>query len=565
MTTIFDAFIQKNLEHKHIKYKNMYKSNEVFWGLGIENEMYLEFEKSKKVNTLFMLNNHKKERYSVDYFASYKKEIFNTCIIQYLSKNPTNSFNIPFLLNSHSFTRTDKYNNPKLLYRKNPTENPAFQKTTWLEDILEEKDYELAKTYTVNWLFDGDVIEITTNNFYKNDLDSVINELEENKRSFINALNEHKERNGIYKDFGKIDFMRENYPFSIYLTNENNISMFNNGTLHYNITLPTKLNKNCKIEDYDEFKRIHKEAIKIVQWFEPFLVPIYNSPDPFSYDINSDCDKLLFSKASQRCAMSRYIGIGTYDTDGMKSGKLLQMPREELSKNLWYNKFHDNSAYNKLESVGLDINFNKHYNHGFEIRFFDHIKDTGLLKESLEFIIYLMDIVLSENYSISNPIIQDSWNNFMERAMRHGKDLVMTREEKQMYLDLLKLGYYSKIDVNITLSEFYYDIFYYLMNMFNVVVGDKIDSIGNFSKLVLRKKNEETDISKMQGSSKNFEKSVQIKIEEDGEKETENIKLLNENKREKNEDVNIGVDEKGLFDCIKSLVKYFKINNNNKT
>jgi histidyl-tRNA synthetase len=30
-------------------------------------------------------------------------------------------------------------------------------------------------------------------------------------------------------------------------------------------------------------------------------------------------------------------------------------------------------AIDKLDKIGLDINFNKHYNHGIEIRFFDHI------------------------------------------------------------------------------------------------------------------------------------------------------------------------------------------------
>ena len=41
-----DNIIQ-NLE-KHHKYKNVYKPNTLYWGLGIENELYLEF--SKKIS-----------------------------------------------------------------------------------------------------------------------------------------------------------------------------------------------------------------------------------------------------------------------------------------------------------------------------------------------------------------------------------------------------------------------------------------------------------------------------------------------------------------------------------
>ena len=29
---------------KHLKYKDSYKKNELYWGIGLENELYLEFE-----------------------------------------------------------------------------------------------------------------------------------------------------------------------------------------------------------------------------------------------------------------------------------------------------------------------------------------------------------------------------------------------------------------------------------------------------------------------------------------------------------------------------------------
>ena len=36
--------IGKNSLDKHIKYENIYKKDELYWGIGIENEIYLEFD-----------------------------------------------------------------------------------------------------------------------------------------------------------------------------------------------------------------------------------------------------------------------------------------------------------------------------------------------------------------------------------------------------------------------------------------------------------------------------------------------------------------------------------------
>ena len=59
---------------KHNKYKNLYKTDIVFWGLGIENELYFEFENKKKISINEFINNHQRERYSIDYYSNYKKE-----------------------------------------------------------------------------------------------------------------------------------------------------------------------------------------------------------------------------------------------------------------------------------------------------------------------------------------------------------------------------------------------------------------------------------------------------------------------------------------------------------
>ena len=68
---------------KHKKYFNSYKPNDLFWGIGIENETYLEvsvpIEETKKSGAFF-LNNHKRERYSVDYYNTYRdfKKVIQT-------------------------------------------------------------------------------------------------------------------------------------------------------------------------------------------------------------------------------------------------------------------------------------------------------------------------------------------------------------------------------------------------------------------------------------------------------------------------------------------------------
>ena len=71
----------KNSLEKHYKYEKTYKTNELYWGIGIENELYLEFDKNINFEKYKLLNNHKRERYSVDYYTNYKteyiEEIFN--------------------------------------------------------------------------------------------------------------------------------------------------------------------------------------------------------------------------------------------------------------------------------------------------------------------------------------------------------------------------------------------------------------------------------------------------------------------------------------------------------
>ena len=438
-----DHFIGKNSSDKHAKYKDSYGKNEIYWGIGLENELYLEFERKSYVDKKKFLNNHKRERYSVDYFKNYVEEYVD-CGFLYHSFKYSDELSV--LMNSHSLTKTDQFNQPKTLYTKLCEPNPKFcGKTLW--ELAMKNDY-LANNFQKNFTFDGDTIEIITQNFYKTQMCNVMEEYKKSKKDFISNLRNVFSENNIFTEYGEIGFIKNNHQFAIYLTNFNNIGIFNNGTLHFNITLPTKLQEDGKIEDKIGFVNSHKNYIKLIQFMEPFFLVKYGSPDQFS-TISFDYAQ-LFSACSQRCAVSRYIGIGTYDTDDMKTGKLLQDNAslfDVVTKDYgWYNQYYRNCAYTKSDKMGYDINFNKHYNHGVEIRFFDHITDDDKIEDVLEDLIYLGDWAL-ENDIFENPIKNAIWNGLVVKCMKEGKNTQLNFKESELYNTIFRTNF-LKQDIN---------------------------------------------------------------------------------------------------------------------
>ena len=473
---------------KHKKYEKQYKPDLLYYGLGIENELYLEFDTKINIKKNDILLKNKRERYSVDYYNNYKKDIYIDAVKKYIENIKGETYDIPLLINSHGFYKTDIYNESKNRYTKLCEPNPKFSNETFIETLEHFNPY-FKDSYMKKWIFDGDTIEFTTINFFNSTLKQVITELVNNKKEFITELNNtlekihaiDKYKNSIFKN-REIKYMEDNHPFAIYTTNIENISMFNNGTLHYNLTLPTKLDKFSNIKNFNKFSDTHSRAIKIIQWMEPFIISLFGSKDPFS--LISDCNG--FSKASQRCAVSRYIGIGTFDSDKMERGVILNKPITELAcnnvDNWWYNKFYENNAYNKNTHIGMDIQFNKHFNHGIELRFFEHIKDMKQVYNSFEFIIYLMDFILDKHThfginfglnKIKNPIVDKIWNDITYNAIVHGKNYKLSIKEKKCYEDIFKIS--LKYD---TIQSIYYEIYYYLLKKYN--------KNGSFSKYVLR-------------------------------------------------------------------------------
>jgi hypothetical protein len=372
------------------------------------------------------------------------------------------------------------YNNSKTLYTKISEPNPNFIGETLIETLKKNNNY-LKNSIDKEWLFDGDTIEFTTLNFFNSNLQDTINELNDSMDKFTREVNDTFNKLNIYNDYGKIKIMDNNYQFSTYMTNLDNVGIFNNGSLHYNLTLPTNLDENKHIIDINNFIKDHSKAIKIIQWMEPFIIAIYGSPDLFA-SINYYPNRYKFSNSSQRCSISRYIGMGTYDSNNMQSGKILTKPLDEIICNendyWWFHQFYKNNAYNKLNEIGMDINFNKHYNHGLELRFLDHITDTNKVFESFVFIIYLMDYILESDFinNFNNPITNKLWNQIALKIIINGINTELNIEEIQLYEQIFQIKLNDKTDI----FNVYNTIYDSLLFKYNIIDLISINNSYNY-------------------------------------------------------------------------------------
>jgi hypothetical protein len=421
--------LQVEILDKHRNYLKYYKANDLYWGIGIENEIYLEMSEKLIVKKNFY-ENCIRERYSVDYFNSYKPNVYKNNIN--LLKLPDK---VPLLINSHTFTKIPKHN-------KN-----FFGKT--LIDFLSDNDPYFKDEYMKSFIFDGDSIEFISKNFYKATINDVIEELINNKNIFITKLRKLFNENKIFKEYGEVNMCNKNHPFASFLTNFGNCSIFNNMTYHFNFTLPTKLDSKCNIADTKQFIEQHKNAIHMIQWVEPILISLYGSEDPLS-EVNNK-----LTNCSQRCAKSRYISIGTYDTKEMLPGKLLLLDSStnHLS-NLnywWYNRYYEYCDYKKESQMGSDINFHKHKNHGIEIRIFDYFPEDKL-ELILKFFVLLFDYSL--DYNVSSPIKNKEWNDYTFKIFVD-KHFKLTDEIKLIYKKLFNLT-----NTNFSNSEELFNLIY---------------------------------------------------------------------------------------------------------
>ena len=409
-----------NVLPKHQKYKNMYGQKELFWGLGIEEETYLQFKKPIFVAVPLIRQNHVEERYSVNYYSSFKLGYGKYFETQF--PDASGFIPLPYFVNSHALSKCDTNGFHQTTYAKIPKPNPKFSGKTFFEELQEFCPEIFLKDYEINFTFDGDSIEFMTLAFYKTNARSTVKELIDYKVCFLQKINEFLIKKRRFRDKGLLEYPCKNPGWAVFYTNPMNIAMFNSGTYHINITIPSLL--GSKVEDEPPpllhpqiFEQQHKQAILVYQWLEPLLIAIYGTPDPFS------CKNPEFTHASQRCAMSRYIGVGTYDTAEMKEGKILTVETKSLKAASypfwWYSRYHEKSAYKKLEKIGLDINYKKHFNHGIELRFFDWFPEDRLY-ELLEFIICLADCAI-ERPQVDDPSVSETWNDLVLGIMQEGK------------------------------------------------------------------------------------------------------------------------------------------------
>jgi hypothetical protein len=407
------------LETKHSKYYASHVPNETFYGLGIENETYIMFDKHIPWKGKNIKNKQRRERYSVDYFSNFSSEIINDFNGELINDE---TYHVPLFMNSHTLTKCDKNGEHKTNYSLKSEQNKKFNGTT-IDELMKKKSMFFRDNYDKMFVYDGDTIEIMTTNFYCATVDDVVGELTANKNNLINEIRKVFDEENIFKKYGDIHFQDNNYGIVSFMSNINNVSVCNNGTYHVNITLPTKLDNNCFIDDFDLFKKTHANAIRAIQWFEPLIISCYGSPDIFSCtnEENNTVDKKRIAMGSLRLALSRYISIGTYNTNNMVSGKLLDTL--EYDDGHWYNQFHNGnkkSVYKQLKTIGYDINFNKFKNHGIELRIFDYFPEK-YLTDVINILLLLCE--LSMHRYIPNPLsnkYKNVYNNMIIECVSNG-------------------------------------------------------------------------------------------------------------------------------------------------
>jgi hypothetical protein len=424
----------RNLE-KHEKYQMHYKPNDIFWGLGIEHETFLESNKLKQITIKELKENKSAERYSVAHYEVYDTELWNKTIDDLFSGD--SKILLPILANSHTFENTDRQGEHPTTQERIPKPNPKFQGINIIDWMKTENPDEFEEEHNYTFSFDGEFIEFVTQYFYKSTIKETLQELLSIQKNFMRSLNSLP-REGIFKQYGPFQIPSQNYPFVSYLTNLKNNAMFNNSVIQLNITLPTKLDNNGKIQNRELFTKQHQSYARVIQLCSPLLIAIYGSPDPLS---ESKQFGHHYAAGSQRIAVSRYVGLGTFDTDTMESGTILFKKKEELSHIEWYESFYKKTNYKCLNTLGMDLNFNKHTNHGLEIRILDAMP-LQKLEEVTEFLIHLADFSL-EN-SVSNPIQSNIWHHIAEQCVHLGKGYQMDVSDQHELFQLLGINHLSK-------------------------------------------------------------------------------------------------------------------------
>lgn len=447
------------------------QTKKYYWGIGLENETYLQFEEFLIVSGSFIQENIGCDRYSIDYRKCYKPETLAPLLAAAFDSKK--NYKISRMINSHSLEKLDIQYNHKTLpavkelaesadftqSKAESLENPAFLGETILELFLKDQPYNIRSMVTqknnpmgsVN--FDGDSIEFITMYFQNRTITEACDELKATKKIFLDKLNEA----AVFSE--KLQFPAYNSGLNMFMSNQEKLVLFNNGTYHFHITLPTLI-ENSRIIDYPAFDEIHSNAIYLLQWFEPFFIATLGNPDIMG--VISGTYKLdkKFTLGSMRSAISRYIGVGTFNKS-MPKGKILTYNVEDFRKllkfekeeNIWWrDQIEKETEYAFLSDLGLDFNQEKMYQSGFEIRSFDEFPEA-YLKDVLAAILLICEHALNlPNIPWGHDSI--AWNNLVFKTLKHGYLAEITTNEKNEVLNLLQLLNPSDTQYKVFKSEF---------------------------------------------------------------------------------------------------------------
>lgn len=443
------------------------------WGIGLENETYLQFEESLVVSGQFIQEKMGRERYSLDYLKCYKEG----CLEKVLARafDSSKNYLVSRMMNSHSLEKLDVHFQHKTIQSAPPLlDNPNYAGKSILELFLEKQPHQIQSMLTQknnpmgSIIFDGDTIEFVTKYYENRTIEESFNELKATKKLFLEKLNEAKILPG------PLTYPEYNIGINMFMSNQKNLVLFNNGTFHFHITLPT-LTEDSRIVDYAAFDLAHHKAIYLLQWFEPLFIATLGSPDIMSVI----CDKFgmdeKFAGGSMRNAMSRYTGVGTYHKS-MPKGKVLTYPVEEFRKiltfkkeeNIWWrDRIESELSYELLNDVGLDFNREKLYQSGYEFRSFDEFP-TEYLPEVLHAIVLISEHAqhIDEVQWASNHII---WNNLVFKTLTQGFKSEMNVEEKNEILNVFQIpaSHSDSILKLNRLDEFFFEILQVFHNLHN--------------------------------------------------------------------------------------------------
>jgi hypothetical protein len=397
---------------KHERYNNAYRAWGWYWGLGVEHETYIATSQTRRVPG-FTVANMKPERYSVSYYRNYKYEPLMAALAAVVADvSGGGGLNVPVLMNCHSLTDCDIYGEHQTTYERVPTPNSRYAGQSLYEWMCTHSQWlrdELGNVF----MWDGDTVEFMTQRFYRARVADVIAELRAGYERFVAEINRIP-RAGLLAAYAPLRLATPiNEPWATYLTHQRGVAMFNNGTIHINATMPTRLDWRCRPLRWGRFVEEHRRLARLIQWMEPLWIAVYGSGDPLRRVSRR------YAAGSQRLAVSRYIGVGTYDTETMPTGKIVQLQKPAETGPLpWYDWLHARTDYAPLGVVGLDLNFNKHGAHGLEIRIFDQMS-LEAVEACLRDVVVLMDVARSR-VTIPNPVRDGRWQRATGYALYDG-------------------------------------------------------------------------------------------------------------------------------------------------